>query len=162
MSIGTKIIQIRNQKNLTQRQVSERSGIATSYLSRVENRRLEPGPKTLHRIAGALGVPISQLFEEGSAASQSSQCVITLSGNCIMDMMRSERGKAPQGTSESYTPHQLQLLRIANYLIQSGDNRVLDALDLLLNSLLGSQGSENRTSRRRIQRTLSGSVVSPH
>jgi transcriptional regulator with XRE-family HTH domain len=160
VSIGSRIIQIRNQKNLTQRQVSERSGIATSYLSRVENRRLEPRPTTLHRIADAMGVPLSQLFEEGSAASQSSQCVITLSGNCIMDMMRSERGKAPRGTSESYTPHQLQLLRMANYLIQSGDNRVLDALDVLLNSLLGSQGGESRASRRRSPGKYSGPVVS--
>ena len=62
MSIGTRIIQIRNEKNLTQRELSERSGIASSYISRVENRRLEPRPKTLRRIAEGLGVPVRQLF----------------------------------------------------------------------------------------------------
>jgi DNA-binding XRE family transcriptional regulator len=140
LSIGTRIIQIRNQKNLTQQQVSQRSGIAGSYLSRVENRRLEPRPKTLRRIAEALGVPVSEFFQEGPQALRASQCLITVSGNCIMDMLRSGRGKAARGGKENYTPQQLQLLRMANYLIQSGDSRVLDALDLLMNALLGPGG----------------------
>jgi DNA-binding XRE family transcriptional regulator len=137
LSIGTRIIQIRNQRNLTQDQVSQRSGIASSYLSRVENRRLEPRPKTLRRIADALGVPVSEFFQEGPQALKTSQCVITVSGSCIMDLLRSGRGKAARVGAESYTPQQLQLLRMANYLIQRGDSRVLDALDLLLNALLG-------------------------
>jgi transcriptional regulator with XRE-family HTH domain len=140
LSIGTRIIQIRNEKNMTQRQLSQRSGIASSYLSRVENRRLEPGPRTLRRIAEALGVSLSQLFQESPAVLESSQCAISMSGNCIMDLIRSGRGKAARTGTESYTPQQLQLLRIANFLIQSGDGRTLDALDLLLNSLLRSMG----------------------
>jgi DNA-binding XRE family transcriptional regulator len=141
MSIGTRIIQIRNQKNLTQKQISERSGIATSYLSRVENRRLEPRPKTLRRIAEALGVPVSDLFLEGSPDRKSSQCLITITGTCIMDLLRSGRGKMARAGAESYTTQQLQLLRMANYLIQSGDARMLDALDLLLNALLAPGGA---------------------
>lgn len=143
MSIGTRIIQIRNQKNLTQSLVSQKSGIAASYLSRVENRRLEPGPKTLRRIALALGVPVSQLFEEGPQAFHQSRCLITVSGHCIMELLRSARGKAPRAIAESYTPHQLQLLRMANYLIQSGESRVLNALDVLLNALLASPGGDS-------------------
>jgi transcriptional regulator with XRE-family HTH domain len=154
LSIGTRIIQIRNQKNLTQEQISRRSGIATSYLSRVENRRLEPRPRTLRRIADALGVPVSDFFMEGAQVLQTSQCAITVSGNCIMESLRSGRGKAANAGVESYTPQQLQLLRMANYLIQSGDSRVLDALDLLLNALLRQSGrgeegaSESRASSR--------------
>ncbi len=140
MSIGTRIIQIRNQKDLTQKQISERSGIATSYLSRVENRRLEPRPKTLRRIAEALGVPVSDLFLEGSPDRKTSQCLITITGTCIMDLLRSGRGKMARAGAESYTVQQLQLLRMANYLIQSGDARLLDALDLLLNALLAPGG----------------------
>lgn len=149
MSIGTRIIQIRNERNLTQRQLSERSGIASSYISRVENRRIEPGPKTLRRIADGLGVPLSQLFQEPSEALDASQCAITVSGNCIMDLLRSGRGKAARSGAESYTPQQLQLLRIANFLIQSGDGRTLDALDLLLNSLLRAEaGARGENARR--------------
>ncbi len=134
------MIQLRNQKDLTQEQVSRRSGIAPSYLSRIENRRIEPGPRTLRRLAEALGVPLSEFFQESPSALKSSRCAITSSGKCVMDLLRSARGKAVRVGTETYTPQQLQLLRVANYLIQSGDHRILDALDLLLNALLGSPG----------------------
>ena len=63
-----------------------------------------------------------------------------MSGNCIMETMRSRRNKRrlPQPGAENYTSRQLQLLRMANYLIQTGSPRVLDSLDLLLSSLLSS------------------------
>lgn len=143
MSIGTRIIQSRTQQNLSQRELSERSGLAGSYLSRIENRKIEPGPKTLRKIADALGVPLAEFFREGSEASTLHQCVVTMSGNCIMDSMRSRKNKRramPPGT-ENYTPRQIQLLRMANYLIQNGNARVLDSLDLLLSSLLSSSTS---------------------
>ena len=138
MSIGSRVIQIRNEKNLTQQQVSRKSDIAPSYLSRIENRRIEPGPKTLRRIAEALGVPVSEFFQEAATSLGKSHCAITSSGSCIMDLMRSSRGRNSRVVSEAYTSQQLQLLRMANYLIQSGDHRLLSALDLLLGSLLGS------------------------
>ncbi len=140
MSIGTRIMQVRHRLNLTQKALGERSGIATSYLSRVENRRLEPRPKTLRKIAEALGVPVADLFEETPTARELHNCAITSSGNCIMDLLRSERGKRAQTELESYSPRQLQLLRVANYLIQSGEPRMLDTLDVLLDALLKAAG----------------------
>jgi transcriptional regulator with XRE-family HTH domain len=141
MSIGTRIIQVRNQKNMRQRELSQRSGIASSYLSRIENRRLEPRPKTLRRIAAALEVPLSELFREGPAGQTVSRCAITVSGNCLMDMLASRRRRAARPGVESFSPRQLQLLRMANYLIQTGNTRLLDTLDVLLASLLVSTGS---------------------
>lgn len=142
MSIGTRIIQIRNQRNMSQRQLSERSGIAGSYLSRIENRRLEAGPKTLRKIAEALGVPLSDLFQESPTAHSLSQCVITASGNCIMEMLANRHRKSAHVETESYSSRQLQLLRMANYLIQSGNSRILDTLDLLLSALISSEGTQ--------------------
>ncbi|MBZ5513494.1 MAG: helix-turn-helix domain-containing protein [Acidobacteriia bacterium] len=143
MNIGTRILQARTQKNLSQVELSRRSGIASSYLSRIENRRLEPRPGTLRKIADALEVPLAELFREGSAGWSLHQCAVTQSGNCIMDSLRSSRRKRklPSG-AESYTSRQLQLLRMANYLIQDANPRVLDSLDLLLSSLISS--SEGR------------------
>ena len=147
MSIGTRLLQLRNQKGLSQRQLSQRCGLASSYLSRIENRRLEPRPKTLRRIAAALGVPISDLFEERPGGEKQT-CAITASGRCIMELLRSGRGRVSQARAEGYTPRQLQLLRMANYVIQSGDGRRLGALDVLLSGLLATaEGrSENATS----------------
>lgn len=140
MSIGTRIIQARNQRNMSQSELGRRTGIAGSYLSRIENRHIDPRPTTLRKIAAALGVPLSELFREGTTNAPLPQCVITTSGNCIMDLLKNRpRRGAPRG-AEKYSPHQLQLLRMANYLVQSGDTRMLDTLDLLLSSLLTSAG----------------------
>jgi DNA-binding XRE family transcriptional regulator len=138
MSIGTRVMQIRNQKGITQRELSERSGIAGSYLSRIENRHLEPRPKTLRKIAEALEVPLAEFFRDHDENHPGIQCLITASGRCVMDMIHASHGKAPQPGAEAYTPRHLQLLRLAAYLIQSGDTRLLDALEVVLGALLSS------------------------
>jgi transcriptional regulator with XRE-family HTH domain len=144
MSLGTWIMQIRNQKGMSQRQLSERSGIAGSYLSRIENRHLEPRPKTLRKIAEALGVPVSDLFQERPSEAASLRCAITASGKCVMDLLRASRGKSPLPGTESYTPRQLQLLRMANYLIQSGDGRLVDSLEVVLGAMLSVDRTKGR------------------
>lgn len=139
MSIGTRIIQLRNQHALTQEQLSQRCGLASSYLSRIENRHIEPRPGTLRKIALALNVPVSELFQEHAPQLGTLQCVITSSGHCIMDLLRSSHGKHVPRQEENYSPRQLQLLRMASYLIQSADKRQLDALDVLLSALLNAE-----------------------
>ena len=148
MSIGTRIIQLRNEKGLTQQELSDRTGLAASYLSRIENRHLEPRPQTLRKIAIALGVPMSEIFQERSAQLGTLQCLVTSSGNCIMNLLHSSRGKRVQSTGESYNPHQLQLLRMANYLIQTADKQILDSLDVLLSALLNLEQHKTPTSAK--------------
>jgi DNA-binding XRE family transcriptional regulator len=143
VSLGTRIMQLRTQKGMTQRQLSERSGIAGSYLSRIENRRLEPRPKTLRKIADALGIPIAEFFQERPGGMKTQQCVVTTSGNCVMDLLRASRSRVPQPGRESYSPRQLQLLRVANYLIQSGDARLVDSLEVILGALLNAEQSRS-------------------
>jgi DNA-binding Xre family transcriptional regulator len=141
MSIGTRVMQIRSQKGISQRQLSQRSGIAGSYISRIENRHLEPRPKTLRKIAEALEVPLAEFFEDRDKTLAGIQCLITPSGRCAMDMIRAGHGKPKQTGAEIYTPRHLQLLRLAGYLIQSGDARLLDALEVLLGALLSADRS---------------------
>jgi transcriptional regulator with XRE-family HTH domain len=143
MTIGTRILQARNQRNISQSELSRRTGLASSYLSRIENRKIDPRPKTLGKIAQALDIPLAELFREGSEAASLHQCVVTMSGTCIMDSMRARksRHRKPQPGTETYTPRQLQLLRMANYLIQNGSPRVLDSLDLIFSSLMSSSQS---------------------
>jgi transcriptional regulator with XRE-family HTH domain len=143
MSIGTRVMQIRNQKGITQRQLSQRSGIAGSYLSRIENRHLEPRPKTLRRLAEALDVPLGEFFQERDEHLAGVQCLVTPSGRCIMDMIRAGQGKSPQPGAEAYTPRHLELLRLAAYLIQSGDQRLLEALEVMLGALLSTDRSHS-------------------
>lgn len=139
MSIGTRIMQIRNQKGMTQQELSQRSGIAGSYLSRIENRHLEPQPKTLRKIADALGVPVAEIFTAGNENLLGPQCAVTPSGRCVMELIRAGRGKPSPPSAEVYTPRHLQLLRMAGYLIQEGDAHMLDALEVLLRGLLSAE-----------------------
>jgi transcriptional regulator with XRE-family HTH domain len=157
MSIGTRVMQIRNQKGISQRQLSERSGIAGSYLSRIENRHLEPRPKTLRRLAEALDVPLAEFFQDHEENLAGTQCLITPSGRCIMDMIHAGQGKPPRPGAEAYTPRHLELLRLASYLIQSGDARLIDALEVLLGALLCS----GRNLSDRLPSTLSRPTPEP-
>jgi len=143
MSIGTRVMQIRNQKGVSQRELSERCGIAGSYLSRIENRHLEPRPKTLRKIAEALEVPLAEFFQDRAENLEGVQCVVTPSGKCIMDLMRSGQGKPPRPGAERYTARHLRLIRLAGYLIQCGDRRQLDALEVVLAAMLNSDGMQS-------------------
>jgi DNA-binding XRE family transcriptional regulator len=131
-------MQIRNQKGISQRELSQRSGIAESYLSRIENRHLEPRPKTLRKIAQALGVRLAEFFQDHDENPAGIPCAITASGRCVMDMIRASHGKPAPPGAEAYTPRHLQLLRLAAYLVQTGDTRLLDALEVMLGALLSS------------------------
>jgi len=150
MSIGTRVMQIRNQKGVSQRELSERSGIAGSYLSRIENRHLEPRPKTLRKIAEALEVPLAEFFQDREESLAGVQCVVTPSGRCVMDLIRSSQGKPAPPGAERYTARHLRLLRLAGYLIQSGDRRLLDALEVVLGAML----SNDATQANRLASTL--------
>ena len=140
MQLGARILQARSQREISQTELARRAGLAASYLSRIENGKFDPRPKTLRKIAGALGIPVAEFFREGSEAQALHQCVVTMSGTCIMDSMRNKKDKRrkTQPDTESYTPRQLQLLRMSNFLIQNGNARVLDSLDLLFSSLMAS------------------------
>jgi transcriptional regulator with XRE-family HTH domain len=131
-------MQIRSRKGMTQRELSRRAGIAGSYLSRIENRRLEPRPKTLRKIATGLEVPLAELFGEQESPAQPERCAVTVSGECMLKLMRAARGKPPRPGGESYTPRDLRLLRQACYLIHTADKRLLDTLETVLGALLNS------------------------
>jgi len=142
MSIGTRVMQIRTQKGISQQELSRRSGLAGSYLSRIENRHLEPRPKTLRKIAAALGVPMAEFFQSHQENLEGVQCVVTSSGHCVMDMLRASHGKPAKPGAERYTARHLRLLRLAGYLIQSGDRRLLDALEVLLGGLVSNHPNQ--------------------
>ena len=65
-TVGERIRQIRKDRNLTQRELAERVGINFTYLSRVENDRLDddqtPREDTLQKIAKALNTDADELL----------------------------------------------------------------------------------------------------
>jgi transcriptional regulator with XRE-family HTH domain len=65
MLIGTRLRQLREQKQMSQGDIEERSGLLRCYISRVENGHTVPSLETLVRFAGVLDVPLYQLFYNG-------------------------------------------------------------------------------------------------
>jgi len=65
-TIGQRIREIRKSRNLTQRELADKVGINFTYLSRVENDRLDdeqtPREETLQRIAKALDADPDELL----------------------------------------------------------------------------------------------------
>ena len=144
MSIGRRIHQLRSQSHLTQREISEATGLAVSYLSRVENGRLTPTLPTLTKIAGALSVPVTSLFDATPSLEARDICPVSLSGRCILDHLFVGRGKKPKRGVEAYTREQLETLRLCNFLLHTRDKQLLRTLITILKALLTLKQGENR------------------
>jgi HTH-type transcriptional regulator, competence development regulator len=65
MTLGEYIKELRRQRHLTQRQLAEKIGVDFSYLSKIENNRLEhtPSIKTLQDLARILEIDELELME---------------------------------------------------------------------------------------------------
>jgi len=72
MSIGQRIRQLREQKQLSQGDIERQTGMLRGYISRVEHGHTVPSIETLQRFASALDVPLYRLFytaEDGPTAA---------------------------------------------------------------------------------------------
>jgi transcriptional regulator with XRE-family HTH domain len=65
MIIGDRLREIREQKNLSQGDVEQKTGLLRGYISRLENGHTIPAIATLERLAKALEVPLHQFFYDG-------------------------------------------------------------------------------------------------
>jgi transcriptional regulator with XRE-family HTH domain len=65
MVVGDRLRQLREQKNMSQGDIEERTGLLRCYVSRVENGHTVPAIDTLEKFARALEVPMYQLLYEG-------------------------------------------------------------------------------------------------
>jgi transcriptional regulator with XRE-family HTH domain len=69
--VGLKMKHRRLLKGLTLKALAELAGCSESMLSRVENGTANPSINTMHRVALALGIPVSGLFQEEDDAADS-------------------------------------------------------------------------------------------
>jgi len=132
------------QAKRSQREISNVSGLAVSYLSRLENDRITPSIRTLRKIAQALDVPLTALIDREPAGEvQGERCPVTPSGRCILNQMFAGRGRKPKSQSETYSPQQLDILRLCNLLLQTEDKEIFTTLSVVLRSLLAVTESRN-------------------
>lgn len=60
--VGQRLRTERRARGLTQAELAERAGIALETVSRIEQGHTRPTIRTLDKIAGALGIPVRDLF----------------------------------------------------------------------------------------------------
>src|ERR1700741_228070 len=70
VNIGEVIKTYRSQRGLSQGDIEKRTGLLRCYLSRGENGHTVPSLDTLAKIAGALELPLAQLFAEDALGMQ--------------------------------------------------------------------------------------------
>lgn len=70
LAIGRQLRAVRNQRHLTQRELARRARVPRTYISRIENDKLLPGPLMLQRIADALEVPFHSLSSKKAAETE--------------------------------------------------------------------------------------------
>ncbi len=135
MTLGKRILELRLKSKRTQLQVSELTGLAVSYLSRLENDRMSPSIRTLTKISDALQVPLTSFFDDKPILEAEDRCPVSLSGLCILDQLFVGQGRRPETNLESYSPQQLEILRLCNSLLHTGDKETVKMLSLLMKSL---------------------------
>ncbi len=141
MSLGRKILQLRVDAGKTQREISEVTGLAISYISRLENGRINPSVRTLDKISEALSVQVSSFFDGESALETGDRCPVSPSGRCILDQPFVNRGRKPKSELECYSPEQLKALRMCSLLLQTGRPQIVRSLNTLIESLLALASS---------------------
>ncbi len=62
---GARLRQLRQERALSLRELGERSGVAFDTINKLENERREAQPRTIRRLAEALGVEPKELMKEG-------------------------------------------------------------------------------------------------
>jgi DNA-binding XRE family transcriptional regulator len=139
LSVGKALLRLRLDRGLTQAEAARRAGLAPSYLSRIENGRIEPTVGMLGRIAGGLGVAVTSVFEV-RAAPRGHRCPVSASGRCIGEQIRSHHGMPPGGGKARYGREELRILRMADFLALHGGKEVRRSLAVLLEALVARAG----------------------
>ena len=67
-SVGTRLRELRTQRQLSQGEIEKRTGLLRCYVSRVEGGYTVPSVDTLEKFAAALAVPLHAIFQHGKAS----------------------------------------------------------------------------------------------
>jgi DNA-binding XRE family transcriptional regulator len=130
--VGQRLAAARLQRSLSQGTVARRAGIAPSYLSRIENDKVQPTFRTVSRVARAMQLSFSELAG-GEANLDGRVCPVSRSGHCLLDLIHSDVGKDKD--PEGFTTRQVRLLRRFAAWVQTVPADRQRAMEVLLDDL---------------------------
>jgi transcriptional regulator with XRE-family HTH domain len=59
--LGLRLRELREERHMSVRELSDRSGVTAGVISRLERGHMEPKPEAIERLAAALGVTVDEL-----------------------------------------------------------------------------------------------------
>ena len=80
--LGSRLRELRTERDETLAQTAERAGISPQYLSEVERGRKEPSSEMIAALAGALGITVADLMA-GAAEYLRRAATVVVSGTMI-------------------------------------------------------------------------------
>jgi DNA-binding XRE family transcriptional regulator len=132
--LGRRLASARLRKGLSQVLVAKRCGLAPSYLSRIENGRIQPTFPTALRIVKALRVSIEEVLGPAEKIGSPPECPVS-AGRCLLELMRPDHMMATDERERCFTVREVKLLReIAHWLRTASPDRVR-ALEVLVGDL---------------------------
>jgi transcriptional regulator with XRE-family HTH domain len=135
--VGRRLAAARLQRGLAQGDVAQRCGLAASYLSRIENGRIQPAFRTVMQIVGALGADMSEIIGPDAPGKRPhGPCPVTAAGRCLLDLI------APEADHEHYSPREVRLLRRFAAWLKSADASRVRAIEVLLEDLMRTADGE--------------------
>jgi transcriptional regulator with XRE-family HTH domain len=75
----------RKQAGLTQEKLAEIIGMSTSYIGDMEARERFPSAETIDKIATALNIPVSTLFNERGSPETTQNTFVKIYGNSLKE-----------------------------------------------------------------------------
>jgi transcriptional regulator with XRE-family HTH domain len=135
MVLSDRIRKARIADGLTQKELSIRSVIAVSYISRLENGRIIPSLATLRKLAESLSESLLTLVGAQGNLDWQDRCPVTRSGKCTLDLPF--RSGEDYSTEESYSTAELRLLHACNHLLKHSDPQVRQQFVGFVETLVG-------------------------
>ncbi len=74
MNVAMKLKRLRQSQDLTVAQLADKSGFSKAFISRVENFRISPSLNALGKITAALGISMSELFQDQDGSPEYVVC----------------------------------------------------------------------------------------
>jgi len=142
--IGKRLGSLRAQRGLSQGTVSRMAGLAPSYLSKIENGRIQPTFPTLWRILRALHADMAEVLSADPAAPRApAGCPVSATGECLGQLIRSDAEVARDRRRVFVSTREVQLLRDLLAWLKKASPEHARALELVLEQLLSARPSES-------------------
>ena len=139
-SLGSTVAALRHQRHLTQRDLSQASGLGVAYLSRLEGDRLTPSIRTLTKLAATFHVPVATFFAIGPT-EPAETCPVSASGRCVLDARFAGRGRSGMRHGR-YTAEHLRAMKLCDFVMHMGNASTRLSVLTMLNALVALLGKD--------------------